>query len=906
MILCIMHDNLYIIDGFSLIFRSYYALMRTPLTFNGMNTAAIYGFFQTISSLYQNEDIKNIALVFDPPGPSFRKDIYTDYKAQRPSPPEDLQQQIPIILTIAKESGLPFFSIDSYEADDVIASLAVQTKGLYEKCIIVTSDKDLLQLIDTRVSMLKPSGKGKFEHLGIEQVEEQWGLEPSQIGDLLAIMGDSADNIPGVPGIGKIGATKLLQEHRTLQGIYENIALLKPGMQKKLQEGKELAELSRVLVTLKTDVSIEKQPENFEITKNSLGKIHKALKEYGIETVFHGMSEEEPSPEKPKATLHSSHNYVTVNTESDLVSWIDHCKKNRVYSLLCFCDEKELHNPLLVGIALSPEPGEGCYIPCASQTEETIPIETILTHLSTLIDDPSLQYIGHDIKKDIKALSHHSLREWQSIYFDTMIAAWLLDSNEAQYELPHISQRYLSQQLIGKEQIDEVQTSKTKEIEFSSLPQTIMTQYAGERTDACLRLHAHFLPLLSAQNLYSLFITIEMQLVPILARMELRGIYARGEELQRQSDLLYDEITKIQQSIRSEVGYDFNMNSTQQLSTILFEQRGLTPIKKTKTGYSTDSDVLEILGKQDPLPLYILRYRMLVKLKSTYLDALQELITPQTPTIHTTFQQTVAATGRLSSKDPNLQNIPIKTEEGRLIRTAFEPRPGNLFIGADYSQIELVVLAHLSKDEALLTAFRNRSDVHTQTASLIFNKSLESVSPEDRNIAKMINFGVIYGMSAFRLSNELGIPRKTAQQFIQNYFETYRGIAEFSESIITNAEETGYVTTLMNRRRAVPHLRSKNFNLRSADQRIAVNTVIQGSAADIIKKAMIDMNNVIRNEKLPCSMVLQVHDELLLESKTEQAQEILNRLISVMENAVDLSVPLSANGDVGNSWGEFH
>ncbi len=899
-----MNETLYIIDGFSLVFRSYYAFIRAPLTYKGMNTGALYGFFQTIATLRQNENIEYIALVFDPPGKSFRNDIFTDYKAHRPSPPEDLQEQIPIILSIIKEAGLPYFAIDSYEADDVIASIARQARDKNISCKIVSSDKDLLQLLDPTISMLKPSGKGLFELLNPENVKEQWGLHPGQIGDLLAIMGDSADNVPGIAGIGKIGATKLLQEYESLENIYKNIDALKPSMQKKLDGGRENADLSRTLVTLHNALEVISSKEALRITTDSLAKIHASLKEYGISSIFRDLGDT-PQETESRGVMRSDA-YKTVRTQEELTAWIDQCKRCGLFALQCF---RTAHDPMqadLIGLAISYKTGEGCYIPIESEQNDGLSADVVMDILRPLIADPRYQYVGHDIKNDIKLLSQYAISSWQSVRFDTMIAAWLLDSSEGQYELAHIALRYLAYTLIEENQVIQEAGITTKHFDLAQLPLELVTQYCAERADLCLRLHTHFLTLLTKEKLYPLFTDLEMKLLPVLAEMEIQGMYVKKEELHHQGALLQEEITSLQERIRSEVGYDFNMNSTQQLQKILFEERGLHPIKKTKTGFSTDSDVLEILAKQDPLPQLILRYRLLTKLKSTYLDALAELINPKTQCIHTTFQQTVAATGRLSSKDPNLQNIPIKDEEGRRIRNAFIPHPGNVLVGADYAQIELVVLAHLSNDNMLQQAFREEKDVHTQTASLIFGRAPDQIGQDERRVAKTINFGVIYGMSAFRLANELGIPRKTAQGFINNYFETYSGVAAYSRHIIEQAEKDGYVSTIMGRKRPLHHIISKNFNLRSADHRIAVNTVIQGSAADIIKKAMIDLHRVITAEQLPCVIVLQVHDELLIESPEHCAQDVLQVLTRTMEDAVQLSIPLSVSAEIGSRWGALH
>lgn len=901
-----MSTPLYILDGYGLIFRSYFAFSSGHLRDqSGRNTSAIFGFFRTLHQLLSTSKTDNLVVALDSKGPTFRDEIYPEYKANRDATPEDLVEQIPVILDALTDAGFPFLAASGFEADDIIATLAAMRSSSGEDTVIVSADKDLMQLVDDHCTMLRPSRNG-LQWWKPADVLANKGVRPDQMGDYLALLGDTSDNIPGVKGIGEKTAAKLLGQYQSLEGIYQLLDEIKPpGVQKKLREGREMADLSRRLVALRYDVT--------------LGKVDTTM---GTE-VYTKLAEqmeklEIPSLAKDFLSLcqtdssegHSYPSEPVVKTSYRMVSDFESLEEEleRLDGAECFALDTETTgvDPMaadLVGISWSIAEGHGVYLPILGPNGPLWSDEERLHRLlKSSFEGARGRIIGQNIKYDLHILSNWGI-DLPQPGGDTMIAAWLLQSDENSLSMDALAQKYLSYNCISYSQVT---ADLPKGATFDQVDLEKATSYAAEDADITLRLHGALEPLLRERGLEEVYTQLELPLIPVLCSMEAKGVHLNAEAMAQYSEVLGTTIERIEQDVHQLCGEVFNLASTKQLQRILFEVRGLEPVKKTKTGYSTDTTVLEILATQDPVPRMILKHRQLSKLKNTYVDTLPQLINPKTQRIHTTYVQTGTATGRMSSKDPNLQNIPIKDEEGRKIREAFVPAPGYRFVSADYSQIELVVLAHLSGDENLTRAFNQGRDVHRETAALLFGIDPDSVQPDQRRVAKTINFGVMYGMSAFRLSRDLGISRADADMFLKTYFETYKGVHGLSAQVVAEAESHGGVRTMGGRFRPIPHIASSNKMERQGAERIALNTPIQGSAADIVKKAMVSLHHRLIEENLDAHLVLQVHDELIIEAAQDQVDRVSVIMEEVMSAAMDLTVPLRVNIELGESWGDMH
>ena len=954
-----MKKPLYLIDGYALIFRAYFALIRDPLTnSDGFNVSAIHGFTRMMLSIIKEYKPEYLAVSLDSRTPTFRDEMYAEYKQTRDKTPEDLRSQFPIIEDLLRRFHLPTIRHNGVEADDIIASLAQRCGREDRECFIVSGDKDLYQLVGNGIYIMKPAKQGGFEKLDAAGVFEDKGVRPDQIADYLSLLGDSADNVPGVRGIGQKTAEKLLAEFDSLDGIYADLnAIESANWRKKLEEGAELARLSKSLVVLKDDIAFDFAIEDLSLESLNGPRAAELLEKYQMRTLsidlravqgstpgaslpFYGMEEiDEPEVDPGGAGFiektetadtalvddallaelkNPEQNYELVRTATELQAWIELCRKAGTYA---FDTETDSLDPLrahLAGFSLSHAPGRGCYVPLRSPEQEGgshLAEEEALSLLTPLLEDAGLKLVGQNIKYDYKIMACRNII-MANAWFDTFIAGWLLDPTQNAYSLDALAEQYLTYQTQKLaplyEEVTGRKLTKSDTLDFSLIPLDKALFYAAEDADITLRLCQIFEKKLTALHtasekpLIEMFLQLEMPLIPILSAMELEGITLNADELHKYSHELEHSLKSIEQEIYDLCGHEFNIASTKQLQVVLFDERKLKPGKKTKTGYSTDTSVLEELAREDKVPELVLRHRLLAKLKSTYVDALPVLINPETGRIHSRFQQTGTATGRISSHDPNLQNIPIRDEEGRRIRNAFIPREGYRFISADYSQIELVVLAHLSADEELLKAFQQGIDVHALTGSLIFQVSAEEVSPLQRRIAKTINFGVMYGMSAFRLAREIGISRSDAQQFIDAYFNTYSGIRSFVDSTVKYAEKWGYVETMLGRRRPVPAIKSSNRHEKMGAERVAVNTPIQGSAADIVKRAMIEIDAALRSGGFEAKMLLQVHDELIFEAPVHETDRVKELLADIMPQAMKLSAPLRVNIEVGDSWGEMH
>ena len=930
-------EPLYILDAYGLIYSSYYAFISRPLTNPaGTNISAAFGFFRNIFMLWQMYKPQHFVCAFDSAGPTFRHDMFDQYKANRQKAPEDLHAQIPLIHEILEALGIPTLSAEGYEADDLIATLAALCRKEGRPCFIVSRDKDLLQLVDDTVKALRPDKERGFIRLGPTEVEAEWGVPPARILDYLALTGDSSDNIPGVPGVGDKTALKLLSEWGSFDAIWEQLPQVKPdSLRKKLENGRESGMLSRTLVTLNAAVPMKcctidelavpelkrSQADPIFLRENmrSLvsGKREAASAAPGqavkssVESPNRQPSAEGSVAFSAAATVAASNEngqrlppprptqqYSIVQSLKELEGWLNAAARAGCFAFDCETDSLDELNTVPVGFSLSIVPGTACYVPIKAGGTEYLDAEEVRKRLAKLLARKECLMVGQNLKFDLHILENWGINTVCRCW-DTMIAAWLLDPERSSYKLESLAEYWLGYGGIAFKDL------VPKNSVFSSVALEQAGTYAAEDADMTLQLKNVLESELTAKNLLGLFTDLEMPVLALLTRMERHGILVDRQALSAFSIELTEKLEKTQQETWKLAGHEFNLNSPKQLQEVLFVERQLSAGKKTKTGYSTDVSVLEELAREDPLPALILQHRGMQKLKSTYVDALLEL-SEHEPRIHTHYMQSGTATGRLSSREPNLQNIPIRDEEGRRIRSAFVAAPGNTLISADYAQIELVVFAHLAEDKELCQAFLDGADVHRRTAALIFNIKEEDISPVERRAAKTINFGIIYGMGAFRLAQELSIPRKDAQRFIEAYFARYSGVAGFIQNCVEQARSRGYVETILGRRRPIAAINSRNANERQAAERVAVNTPIQGSAADIMKLAMLKVDQALRERWPDARFLLQVHDELIIEAPENQAEKLAAEIKTLMSAAYQLRVPLRASVEIARSWGDIH
>ncbi len=899
------NKTVYVLDAFALIYRSYFAFISRPLRDgDGRNVSALFGFYTTLIKILKEYPVDYLVVALDSMTPTFRHEMYKEYKANREAAPEDLHEQVPRILEILDAANIPHIRVDGWEADDIIASIAKEASLQGLDTVMVTGDKDLLQLVDEHVSALRPprNGSTSYRMIHQEDVLEEFSIRTDQIVDYLSLIGDSSDNIPGVKGIGPKGAVKLLSEFDTLDNIYEHIEEHSPSVSKKLAESREMAYLSRDLVVLQKDVptGIEFESDRYTAESIDWSKAIPLFQKAKATSLIASVGESVKKKEPTDSELNKSGSYPAVMSLDELSSIFEKIPEGSLMALDFETTDIDETKAEPVGFSFAFEAGKAFYVPLKAEGKELIDAPSARDILSTFLHEKKIRIIGQNIKYDYKIMVRWGIDD-VDLFFDTMIAAWLLDSSVNTYNMDSLARSYLDGYVtIHFEDV------VPKGSLFSDITLEKALPYAAEDADITFRLYQVFSTMLEKEKLKDLFFTLEMPLLPILARMELSGIYLDREKMEAYGEEISERLEKIEKQVYEEVGHEFNMNSTKQLQTVLFDERGLPHGKKNKTGYSTAIDVLERLALLDDVPRLIVQNRSLVKLKNTYIDVLPLMINEETGRVHTSFTQTGTATGRLSSRNPNLQNIPIKSDDGRRIRDAFTAEEGSVLLSADYSQIELVVLAHMSGDPALSAAFIEGEDIHKRTAGLIFDIHPEFVSPDERRIAKVINFGVIYGMSAFRLSNELGISRAKAAEFIDSYFARFSRVTSFMEDIVKGAEESGKVETLLGRRRLIPEIHSSNKTVRQGAERIAVNTVIQGSAADIMKRAMLDVSREIAERGLASRLTLQVHDELIFEVPLSEVAEMKALVQETMEEAVPLSVPMRVSIETGKSWGEMH
>jgi len=885
---------IYLIDGSAFIFRAYHAI-RNLSNSKGMPTNALFGFTNILNKLLNEKQPEYAVMLFDMKGPTFRHDMYSDYKANRPPAPDDLVIQIPYIKKLTEAFNIPLMEMQGFEADDLTGTLAKLAQENGFKVIMVTGDKDFKQLVTEDAVIWDPMKDRTFT---IESIREEHGVGPDKIIEIMGLTGDSSDNIPGVHGIGPKTASVLIQEFGSIENIYKNIeSITKKKQKENLVNSKDMAFLSKELVTIKEDIPIPFDEESFRLKEPDEEKLFELFSEFEFKKFI------KQGVKKKKVDK----TYTCILKEKELDQLIADLENAGMFAVDTETTSKNPMRAELVGLSFSFKDHEACYIPCKHtypKAPEQLEKDLVLKKLKPILENPGLKKIGQNIKYDWIVLKNNGI-DMQGVFFDTMLASYLINPSKRAHGLDKISEEYLDHTTIP---YSEVAGKGKSEVTFDKINLDIATPYASEDADITRLIWNILSKELDDLNLTNLMHEIEMPLVPVLMNIERDGIKVDRKKLSDLSERFETELAVIKTEIYNLAGEEFNINSPQQLGKILFEKLELPVMKKTKkkTGYSTDVNVLTKLAEKHELPRLLLRYRTLAKLKSTYTDSLFELIHPETGRIHTSFNQTVAATGRLSSSEPNLQNIPIRTEEGREIRKAFVARTGWKLMAADYSQVELRVLAHCSDDNILIEAFKNGEDIHTRTASEVFQEFPTMVTPDMRRQAKAINFGIVYGMSAFGLSRDLEISRKKAQEYIDNYFARYSGVKTFMESTIASARETGHTSTLSGRIRTIPDISNTNKNIRQFAERIAINTPIQGTAADLIKLAMIRMAAKLKEKNLKSIMVLSVHDEIVFEVPDEELDEMSRLTTEVMENIWDLKVPLKVNIDIGDNWSEAH
>ncbi|NOY87358.1 MAG: DNA polymerase I [Deltaproteobacteria bacterium] len=884
-------SSLYLIDGSSYIYRAYHAI-RGLSTRDGFPTNAVFGFANMLLKILRDHQPTYVAIVLDSKGPTFRHERYPQYKANRPPMPEDLRVQLPRIEELIDAFNIPALQKEGFEADDIIATLVKRWSGKVDSTVVVSSDKDLMQLVSGRVRMLDTM---KEKWIGVEEVRERFGVDPERVPDALALAGDTSDNVPGLPGVGPKTAGKLISAYGTLEGLIERKDEIDGKVGRNLASGVDAVRLALSLVTLDRDVDLRITMDDLTACGPDVESLRTIFQELGFTSLIRGLT--------PQTSL-GREGYHIIGSEEELIDLAGRLRGVDILAVDTETTDRDAMKARLVGISLSWEPGRAAYVPLTHSylgVPRQIPEPRAREILGPVLGDPSIHKVGQNVKYDMKVLARSG---WalEGVRWDTMIASYLVNPSRRSHSLSEISAERLNHTMIS---YDEVTKKGKKRILFSDVPVEEAGIYSCEDADVTFRALKPLLEDLERMELLDLFQNVEMPLVRVLKEMEMVGVLLDIRPLLDLSSELLDRLKELEAKIHMEVGRPFNVGSPKQLSHVLFEVLKLPALKKTKTGYSTSSDVLIELSSKHHLPAMVLEYRSMAKLKSTYLDALPALINPETGRIHTSFNQTATATGRLSSSNPNLQNIPIRTELGRRIRGAFVAPEGSVLLSADYSQIELRILAHLSGDTELLEAFRKGEDVHARTARQVLGAG-EDVEPELRRRAKVINFGIIYGMSAFGLSKELGVHPKEAAEIIDGYFDVYSGVKAYIDRTLEEARTNGYVMTLMNRRRYLPELTSANPNQRQLGERMAVNTPIQGTAADLIKVAMIAIHGELGERVPEARMILQVHDELVFEVPEDHLARTCEIVRDGMEKVAALQVPLVVDLGTGANWAEAH
>lgn len=921
--------KLFLIDAYALIYRSYYAFIKNPrINSKGVNTSAVFGFINTLEDVLKREQPTHIAVAFDPKGPTFRHEAFEQYKAQREETPEVIRQSVPVIKEVIQAYHIPILEVPYYEADDVIGTVAKQAAANGFEVYMMTPDKDYGQLVADHIYMYRPKFGGDYEVLGVSEVLEKYQLQSTeQVIDLLGLMGDTADNIPGCPGVGEKTAQKLLAEFGSIEKLLANTDKLKGAQKKKVEENVEQIRFSKFLATIKTDVPITFDAELCKRVTPDEDRLVELYTELEFKTFINrlkGESSVVSSSKEPKAAVQYDlfatepvvesevssladintmpHSYYLADTAEKQIALCEQLLQEKSFA---FDTETEGLDPLtagLVGMSFAIREQEAWYVPVPANREEAT---GIVLRLAPALQHPEIEKVGQNIKFDILALRKYGVRV-KGPLFDTMLAHYLLNP-ELRHGMDYLAETYLKYKTVPIE--DLIGPKGKKQASMRTVPIEQIKEYAAEDADVTLRLKHYFAPLLKQEGLESLFFEMEMPLIYVLAEMEATGVKLDTNALKQSSEVLSQQLSALEESIYDLAGQSFNINSTKQVGEILFDKLKLDEkAKKTKTGgYSTSEEVLEKIRGKHPIVDKLLEYRGIKKLLSTYIDALPALIHPETGKIHTSFNQAVTATGRLSSTNPNLQNIPVRDELGREIRKAFIADDDDcIFFSADYSQIELRLMAHLSNDPHMVEAFCSGADIHAATAAKIYGIPVEEVTSDMRRKAKTANFGIIYGISVFGLAERLSIPRAESKELIDGYFQTYPRIKEYMEESIRVAKEKGYVETLFKRKRFLPDINSHNAIVRGYAERNAINAPIQGSAADIIKLAMIRIHQRFEAEHLKSRMILQVHDELNFNVRKEEFDRVKEIVLDCMEHVLQLRVPLIADCGEGKNWLEAH
>ena len=920
-------DKLFLLDAYALIYRSYYAFIKNPrINSKGLNTSAIMGFLNTLQEVLTKEQPTHIGVAFDPHGPTFRSETYPAYKAQREATPEDIKKSVPIIKDLLKAWNIPILQVDGFEADDVIGTLATKAGKQGITTYMLTPDKDYGQLVTDHVYIYRPRHGGGYETMGPEEVKAKYTIpSTSAVIDLLALMGDSADNFPGCPGVGEKTAVKLINEFGTVENLLDKVNELKGALKTKVESHVEDIKLSKFLATIKTDVPIELNMDELKVSEPNDEELGKLLEELEFKSLANKILKKTETIKKPVngqldlfaeftteesneakfssfETLKSvPHEYKLVDNEEDLHKIYDYFRTKDFLVLDTETTSTSAIDAELVGLSFSVKEHEAFYIPIPANREEALQIVNIF---KPLYEDPNILKVGQNLKYDLEVLRNYDV-ELKGEMWDTMIAHYLIQP-ELRHNMDYMAEVYLNYKTIH---IDELIGPKGKnQLSMRSLSPTEVYEYACEDADITLQLKNKLEPELKKHDCEDLFYQIEMPLMPVLAEMEMNGVCIDTNSLAETSKQLTHRMLEIEQKIYELAGEQFNIASPKQVGDILFaKMKIIEKPKKTKTGqYVTSEDVLQQLRHKHEIVGLILDHRGLKKLLGTYIDTLPKLINPRTGHIHTSFNQTVTATGRLSSSDPNLQNIPVRGEDGKEIRKAFVPEPGCLFFSADYSQIELRVMAHLSNDENMIEVFREGKDLHAATAANIYKKPIDEVTRDERTKSKRANFGIIYGITVFGLAERLDIPRDEAKMLIDGYFETFPQVHDYMEKSKEIARQKGYVTTLFGRRRYLPDINSANATVRGFAERNAINAPIQGTAADIIKVAMIHIFKRFKAEGIRSKMILQVHDELNFSVYPEEKEKVEHIVLEEMQNAFHMAVPLVADSGFGENWLEAH
>ncbi len=903
--------SLILVDGSSYLYRAFYVPNLQDLTTSsGQPTGAIYGVVNMLKRLLNNNEPSHIAVIFDAKGKTFRHEIYKDYKANRPPMPEDLRVQIAPLHEIIRAMGLPLISEPGVEADDVIGTLASQASTKGHRVLVSTGDKDMAQLVNEQVILVNTMTNTTMDEAG---VVKKFGVMPNQIIDYLALMGDKSDNIPGVPSVGPKTAAKWLNEYKSLSALIENASEIKGKVGEKLRDHLKLLPLACELTTIRCDLKLSVKIEDLKIQPSDTQQLKQLYTDLEFKSWLKLINDENVEAEsnvtESKSVDSQNRNYEVILTKKDFARWLKRLGKAKLIAFDTETDSLDYMQANVVGLSFAIEAGEAAYLPFShsySGAPKQLNRDEVLSKLEPILNSKQAKIIGHNLKFDRSVLLNHAIQV-DGIQHDTMLQSYVCNSVASRHDLDTLCEKHLNHTNIH---FEDVAGKGSKQITFDHVELENAVGYAAEDADMVLQLHQIFwseLEQKSKSKQKDLYLSIELPMLKVLSNIERNGVLVDAKQLAKQSKQFSERIVEVEENAFEHAGEKFNLSSPKQIQEIFFEKQGLPIIRKTPKGQpSTAEDVLQELALEYDLPKLLLEHRTLSKLKSTYTDKLPTLINTKTKRIHTSYHQAVASTGRLSSSDPNLQNIPIRTEEGRRIRQAFIAPDGYQILAADYSQIELRIMAHLSQDERLCNAFAKGEDIHRATASEVFGVTLDKVEADHRRAAKAINFGLIYGMSAFGLARQLGISRTEAQQYVTLYFARYPGVKKYMDSIREKARKQSFVETLYGRRLYLPDINNKNVQRRQYAERTAINAPMQGTAADIIKRAMIQIDDWIAKDQPQCNMIMQVHDELVFEVKMRTAEHVKNEVISHMTKAAELSVPLVVDAALGSNWDEAH